>query len=79
MIFQTNAKIYNMLLFFGGILWISKRTGMLTFFPINSSSDFFEKTCHCFSGNQKICFRVHTVTRKHYLPAHELLKFSQTQ
>ena len=36
---------------------------MLTFFPDKQFKNaFFKKMCHHFSGNQKICLRMHKVT-----------------
>ena len=44
-------------------VWISRYIGMLTFFPDKQFKNaFFKKMCHHFSGNQKICLRMHKVT-----------------
>ena len=53
--FANKCKdIQYVLLFFGGILWISKRIGMLTFFPINSSRVIFlRKRVIAFLGIKK--------------------------
>ena len=46
-------------------VWISRYIGMLTPPPPPDKqfeNAFFKKMCHHFSGNQKICLRMHKVT-----------------